>query len=49
MITRNHFNSIDVNIDVLWSTVRDDLPLLKRQIDRLLTEMKRLDTEHRRD
>jgi len=26
----------DVNIDVLWRTVRDDLPQLKKQIDALL-------------
>jgi len=34
-------NYFDVNIDVLWSTVKDDLPKLKQQIDRLLIGLKR--------
>ena len=31
----------DVDLPVVWSTVKDDLPKLKQQIDRLLTDMKR--------
>jgi uncharacterized protein with HEPN domain len=31
----------DVDVSVIWSTVKDDLPKLKQQIDRLLTDLKR--------
>jgi uncharacterized protein with HEPN domain len=31
----------DVNLDVVWSTVKDDLPKLKQQIDGLLIDLKR--------
>jgi uncharacterized protein with HEPN domain len=36
MRNRMIHNYFDVNIDVLWGTVRDDLPQLKKQIDALL-------------
>ena len=31
----------EVNLDVVWSTVKDDLPKLKQQIDALLIDLKR--------
>ena len=31
----------DVELPVVWTTVKDDLPKLKQQIDRLLIDMKR--------
>jgi uncharacterized protein with HEPN domain len=31
----------DINLDVLWGTVKDDLPKLKQQITDLLSEFKR--------
>jgi uncharacterized protein with HEPN domain len=34
-------NYFDVNVDLLWGTVKDDLPKLKQQIDRLLIELNR--------
>jgi len=40
---RNYF---DVNIDVLWGTVKDDLPKLKQQTDRLLIDLKRDPEDH---
>jgi len=36
MRNRMIHNYFDVNIDVLWGTVREDLPRLKQQIDALL-------------
>ena len=39
-------NYFDVNIDLLWTTVKDDLPKLKQQTDRLLIDLKR-DPENR--
>jgi uncharacterized protein with HEPN domain len=33
----------DVNVDLLWSTVKEDLPRLKQQIDSLLVEQRRSD------
>ena len=36
MRNRMIHNYFDVHIDVLWSTVKDDLPKLKQQIDALL-------------
>ena len=33
-------NYFDVNVEVLWNTVKEDLPKLKQQIDELLTELK---------
>jgi len=33
----DYFN---VDVNVVWSTVKDDLPLLKRQIDSLLSEQR---------
>jgi uncharacterized protein with HEPN domain len=41
MRNRMIHNYFDVNIDLLWGTVKEDLPKLKQQIDRLLTEVKR--------
>jgi uncharacterized protein with HEPN domain len=41
MRNRMIHNYFDVNIDVLWSTVKDDLPKLKQQTDRLLIDLKR--------
>jgi uncharacterized protein with HEPN domain len=34
-------NYFDVNIGVLWITIKDDLPQLKQQIDALLINLKR--------
>jgi uncharacterized protein with HEPN domain len=34
-------NYFDVNVPLLWSTVKDHLPKLKEQIDRSLIDMKR--------
>jgi uncharacterized protein with HEPN domain len=31
----------DVNLSIVWSTVKDDLPRLKQQIDDLLNEQRR--------
>jgi uncharacterized protein with HEPN domain len=31
-------NYFDVNLSVVWNTVKDDLPRLKQQIDRLMKE-----------
>jgi uncharacterized protein with HEPN domain len=31
----------DVNISVVWKTVKDDLPQLKRQIEQLLQQQHR--------
>ncbi len=36
MRNRMIHNYFDVNIDVLWGTVKDDLPQLKKQIHALL-------------
>ena len=41
MRNRMIHNYFDVNIDVLWGTVKEDLPKLKQQIDRLLIDVKR--------
>ena len=41
MRNRMIHNYFDVNADLLWSTVNEDLPKLKRQIDELLVELKR--------
>jgi len=41
MRNRMIHNYFDVNIDLLWSTVKDDLPSLKRQIERLLAGLKK--------
>jgi len=41
MRNRMIHNYFDVNIDLLWDTVKDDLPKLKQQIDRLLIDLKR--------
>ncbi|MBV9039010.1 MAG: DUF86 domain-containing protein [Acidobacteriaceae bacterium] len=40
MRNRMIHNYFDVNINVLWGTVKDDLPKLKEQIDALLLEWK---------
>jgi uncharacterized protein with HEPN domain len=40
MRNRMIHNYFDVNVDLLWGTVRDDLPKLKQQIDRLLIDLK---------
>jgi uncharacterized protein with HEPN domain len=40
MRNRMIHNYFDVNIDVLWRTVKDDLPELKRQINELLIDLK---------
>jgi uncharacterized protein with HEPN domain len=40
MRNRMIHNYFDVNIDVLWGAVRDDLPRLKRQIEGLLAELR---------
>jgi uncharacterized protein with HEPN domain len=34
-------NYFDVDWDVIWSTVKDDLPRVKKQIDELLIEQRR--------
>jgi uncharacterized protein with HEPN domain len=34
-------NYFDVDWEVIWSTIKNDLPLLKRQIEILLTEYRR--------
>lgn len=36
-------NYFDVDIDVLWTTVKNDLPKLKQQTDRLLIDLKKRD------
>jgi len=36
MRNRMIHNYFDINTDVLWSTVKDDLPRLKQQVDALL-------------
>ena len=41
MRNRMIHNYFDVNVDLLWGTVKDDLPKLKQQIDRLLIDLKR--------
>ena len=41
MRNRMIHNYFDVNADVLWGTVKNDLPKLKQQIGELLTELKR--------
>jgi len=41
MRNRMIHNYFDVNTDVLWGTVKEDLPKLKQQIDRLLIDVKR--------
>jgi uncharacterized protein with HEPN domain len=41
MRNRMIHNYFDINTDVLWSTIKDDLPKLKQQTERLLLEMKR--------
>jgi uncharacterized protein with HEPN domain len=41
MRNRMVHNYFDINIDTLWSTVKDDLPKLKQQTDRLLIDLKR--------
>jgi hypothetical protein len=41
MRNRMIHNYFDVNIDVLWNTVTEDLPKLKQQIDRLRIDVKR--------
>jgi uncharacterized protein with HEPN domain len=41
MRNRMIHNYFDMNIDVLWGTVKKDLPKLKQQIDELLIDMKR--------
>jgi len=41
MRNRMIHNYFDVNIDVVWSTVKDHFPKLKQQIDRLLADLKR--------
>jgi uncharacterized protein with HEPN domain len=33
-------NYFDVNLTVVWNTVKDDLPRLKRQIDDLLNQQR---------
>jgi uncharacterized protein with HEPN domain len=37
----------DVNVDVLWGTIKDDLPKLKQQTDRLLIDLKRDPENHK--
>lgn len=34
-------NYFDVNVDVLWGTVKTDLPKLKQQIEKLLIDLNR--------
>jgi uncharacterized protein with HEPN domain len=46
MRNRMVHNYFDVNIDLLWSTVKDDLPKLKQQTESLLIDLKR-DSENR--
>jgi uncharacterized protein with HEPN domain len=41
MRNRMIHNYFDVNVDVLWGTAKEDLPKLKPQIERLLTDVKR--------
>jgi uncharacterized protein with HEPN domain len=36
MRNRMIHNYFEINTDVLWSTVKDDLPRLKQQVDALL-------------
>ncbi|MBV8774979.1 MAG: DUF86 domain-containing protein [Deltaproteobacteria bacterium] len=45
MRNRMIHNYFDVNIDVLWNTVKDDLPKLKQQIDPLLIDRKKSATD----
>ena len=45
MRNRMIHNYFDVNSDVLWVTVKEDLPKLKQQIERLLIDVKR-DPDH---
>ena len=40
MRNRMIHNYFDVNSDVLWGTVKEDLPKLKQQIDALLLEQR---------
>jgi uncharacterized protein with HEPN domain len=37
----------DVNVQVLWATVKDDLPKLRQQVGRLLLDLKKLDPKNR--
>ena len=39
MRNRMIHNYFDINVDLLWGTVKDDLPKLKQQIDRLLIDL----------
>jgi uncharacterized protein with HEPN domain len=41
MRNRMIHNYFEVNVDLLWGTVKDDLPKLKQQIERLLIDLKR--------
>lgn len=41
MRNRMIHNYFDVNVDLLWGTIKDDLPKLKQQIDRLLIDLRR--------
>ena len=41
MRNRMIHNYFDVNVGVLWGTVKEALPKLKQQIDRLLIDVKR--------
>jgi uncharacterized protein with HEPN domain len=41
MRNRMIHNYFDVNVDVVWSTVKDDLPTPKQQINELLIDLKR--------
>lgn len=40
MRNRMIHNYFDVNVDVLWGTVKNDLPKLKQQIGKLLIDLK---------
>jgi uncharacterized protein with HEPN domain len=41
MRNRMIHNYFDVNVDVVWNTIKEDLPQLKQQIDVLLIERRR--------
>jgi uncharacterized protein with HEPN domain len=41
MRNRMIHNYFDVNVDVVWNTIKEDLPQLKQQIDALLIEYRR--------
>lgn len=41
MRNRMIHNYFDINVDVVWNTIKEDLPILKEQIDGLLIDYRR--------